>query len=332
MKISRLIKSFLLGFVLLLSGPALNQNVEAFITVPSDSILVGQRLPLDITINLPEQFTVRWPKFGDTLIKNIEILKAEEPARQKSSVAGQASFSQRLYLTSFDTGFYYLPAIPVEFSTGPDTVFYQALTNPLMIYVGSVDVDTAGTFKPIKDNVSVPLTFAEVLPWIIGILGLALLIFLILRFVVRRGSRLETIAEKIIPTIPPHIHALNELEELRHSKLWQSGQIKLYYTRLSEIVRVYLENQFSILAVEMTTDEILGAIRPLEINAEATNKLSTALQLSDLVKFAKAQPSALEHEICLQHMIDFVQESYGNLIAAANDTEEDFTNDKQVNR
>lgn len=332
MTMNRLMKSIFIGYILLLSLPARPQSVEAFSSVPADSILVGQQLPLDITINLPDQFNVRWPKFGDTLIRNIEIIKAEEPVRQKSVRSGQAVFSQRLHITSFDTGIFYLPAIPVEFSTGSDTVYYQALTNPLMIYVGSVDVDTAGSFRPIKDNVSVPLTFTEIFPWIIGILGLAFLAFIILRFIVKRGSRLDTITEKTMPSAPPHLIALHELEELRHSKLWQSGQTKLYYTRLSEIVRIYIEHQFAILAVEMTTHEILTAIEPLNINTEATRKLASSLQLSDLVKFAKAQPSALENDLCLQHMIDFVHESYGNFINGGIASEESFDSNNQVNR
>jgi len=321
-----------LGLLLLLNIAASGQNVEARSSIPTDSILIGQKLPLDILISLPEQFVVSWPVWGDTLIKSIEISSTEEPVRLKSAKAGQAVYRYRINITSFDTGFYYLPAIPVGFSTGTDSVIYQALTNPLMLYVGSVDVDTNEAFKPIKEPLKVPVTFAEVLPWVIGFLALGLIIFLIILYLVKRSSRLETITEKAVPSVAPHLLALEQFEELRHSKLWQSGRTKDYHTRLSDIVRTYIENQFSLMAVEMTTDEILKAIVPLKINPAACHKLASSLQLADLVKFAKAQPSALENDLCLQHLIDFVNESYGNIMAGSTSPEEEKTIENQANR
>lgn len=332
MKTKRILLLISLGLILLFGTPANSQNVEAISSIPTDSILIGQQLPLEIQISLPEQFIVKWPVWGDTLVKNIEITGVEEPVRLKSTKAGHALYRYRMNITTFDTGFYYLPAIPIGFSTGTDSVFYEALTNPLMIYVGSVDVDTNQAFRPIKEPLKVPITFAELLPWILGLLALGLIIFLIIRYLVKRSSRLETITEKPVPSLAPHLLALEQFEELRHSKLWQSGRTKDYYTRLSEIVRTYIENQFSLMAVEMTTDEILMAIGPLRINPDAGKKLASSLQLADLVKFAKAQPSALENDLCLQHLIDFVNESYGNFTAVNTTPETEVINENQANR
>jgi hypothetical protein len=50
------------------------------------------------------------------------------------------------------------------------------------------------------------------------------------------------------------------------------------------------------------------------------------------VKFAKAQPSALENDLCLQHLIDFVNESYGNIMAGSTSPEEEKTIENQANR
>ncbi len=64
------------------------------------------------------------------------------------------------------------------------------------------------------------------------------------------------------PKVPPYKTAIEQLEELRHKKLWQNGHVKAYYSEMTDIVRVYIENQFDVQAVEMTTDEILLGINP----------------------------------------------------------------------
>ncbi len=56
---------------------------------------------------------------------------------------------------------------------------------------------------------------------------------------------------------PAHVIALRDLERLMSEKLWEKGEIKAYYTRLTEILRQYLENRFSVYSLEMTTDETL---------------------------------------------------------------------------
>lgn len=286
-----------------------SQSVVATLSAPSDTILIGQKLPLSIEINAPENFNIYWPFWGDTLVSAIEIVSAGQPEKLSAGKDIQTS-RQTLQITSFDTGFYYIPAQKIQFSVGTDSSKFEALTNPLMLQVNSVSVDTTLAFKPIKGPVKLPLTFAEILPWVIGILGIALLVFLVMKYFVNRSSHLREITESPKPLIPPYVTAMNELEQLRHQKLWQSGRVKEYYTILADIVRVYIEHQFGVMAVEMTTDEIMTGIKPLGINNEAVSKLGQSLELSDLVKFAKAQPSALENDLCLNHMIDFVRESY----------------------
>jgi hypothetical protein len=296
-----------------------SQSVVATMSIPADTILIGQKLPLNIEINAPDNFNIYWPFWGDTLVSALEIVNTTEP-EQVSSGKNTQSSRQTLQITSFDSGFYYIPAQKIQFSVGTDTSKFEALTNPLMLQVNSVSVDTTLAFKPIKGPVKLPITFAEILPWIIGILGIALLVFLVMKYFVNRSSRLRNIVESPKPLIPPYVTAMNELEQLRHQKLWQSGRVKEYYTILADIVRVYIEHQFGVMAVEMTTDEIMKGIKPLGINNDAVSKLAQSLELSDLVKFAKAQPSALENDLCLNHIIDFVRESH--VVVTNNDENE----------
>ena len=92
--------------------------------------------------------------------------------------------------------------------------------------------------------------------------------------------------------------------------MWQSGKVKEYFSSLTDIAREYIEGQFGVNAVEMTTDDILEEIKPLRFSKETYNKLKDTMEVADLVKFAKYSASTLESDTALNSMTDFVNESY----------------------
>ncbi|MCX7611352.1 MAG: hypothetical protein N2043_07190, partial [Ignavibacterium sp.] len=80
------------------------------------------------------------------------------------------------------------------------------------------------------------------------------------------------------------------LDELEKERLWQSGKVKEYHSRITEIIREYFEKRFSFPALELTSSE---QIQLLEKIPEAENIIKTAeefLTNADLVKFAKFNP------------------------------------------
>ena len=109
------------------------------------------------------------------------------------------------------------------------------------------------------------------------------------------------------PKLPPHVIAMEALENLRLKKLWQAGKVKEYYTEMTDIIRYYIEGRFSIYAMEMTTDEIMQSLKAHEDGSAARDLLRDTLVLADLVKFAKAQPLPLDNEQSLNQCIDFVK-------------------------
>ena len=110
------------------------------------------------------------------------------------------------------------------------------------------------------------------------------------------------------PQEPAHVIALRELDRLREEKLWQRSEFKTYYTRLTEIIRQYIERRYGIPAMEMTSYEILDAWKleeqPEEDLAAQLNRL---LNLADLVKFAKEKPLASDNEENLERAYEFVK-------------------------
>lgn len=110
-----------------------------------------------------------------------------------------------------------------------------------------------------------------------------------------------------MPAVPPHERAIQDLETLHNQKLWQSGKVKSYYTRLTDIVRTYLEGRYGIRALEQTTDEIMRELRTADLADRSRNELRDLLRTADLVKFAKHQPAAEENEVFYYTAYYFVE-------------------------
>jgi hypothetical protein len=191
--------------------------------------------------------------------------------------------------------------------------------------VTSYPIDTTSfEIKDIKANVKEPFTIKEIMPiiiWVLIAIGLIILSYFSIKLWKKyRKTNLKEIFIKPKPILPAHEIALNALEQLRLKRLIENNRIKEYYSEISEILRIYLDDRFSIIAIEMTTQEILSQIRDCEfINKESFSLLKEVLEYSDLVKFAKYTPTSHLSEKCMQDAIEFVNNT--KLIVEINEKE-----------
>jgi hypothetical protein len=118
----------------------------------------------------------------------------------------------------------------------------------------------------------------------------------------------KAVVEEVVKLLEPaHIIAFRELEKLKDEELWQQGKIKLYYTRLTEILRQYIENRFGVNSLELTTDETLSMLLHSGFKKDKNfEQLKNILKGADMVKFAKYNPDASEHTICFFESWGFV--------------------------
>lgn len=96
--------------------------------------------------------------------------------------------------------------------------------------------------------------------------------------------------------VPPYELAMRRLEELRRKRLHERGHNKAYYTELTDILRQYLGGRFKIYALEMTSTQILDALRANAETAPFVNELKPMFTIADFVKFAK-QDSTVDENI-----------------------------------
>jgi len=301
------LKNYILFVFLFFAAVQNYAQVNAVVRLDSNVILIGDQINLHFEFSCPKNTNVRFPLINDTIIKEIEVLKRTEIDTLEEG--DLTTLSQSLTITCFDSGYYVIPPYDFYYHKKNDTNIFTAQTSPLLLTVNTIPVDTTKAIKPIKGPMSAPVTFKEVVKYIlIGIAAILLILGIIYYFKKRKKSEpLIKLPKK--PKIPAHVVALKELEKLRIKKLWQSGKIKEYHSRLTDIIRTYIEERFKIPALEMTSSEILPAFDMLEKNQDVKNKLSQILLQADLVKFAKAQPLPDENDISYKNALGFVQET-----------------------
>ncbi|MBN1338296.1 MAG: hypothetical protein JXA03_03170 [Bacteroidales bacterium] len=300
------------GAILIFACMSITQaQVAVEARLDTNAILVGDQVDLYLTITYPQNVNVGWPSIKDTITGDIEILRTFRPDSVLDDQRSSITHSRVFTVTAFDSGFYAIPPFVFRYRYPEDTGFSTMETRPLLLEVYTLPVDLSAEIKDIREPLRAPFTFREALPWIITFILIAGAGYFIYVYSRKRKKEEPLFRPPLKISKPPFELAMDALENLKYKKLWQSGQVKEYYTELTEIVRSYLEGQFSIHALEYTTSEIMDGIQRTSVNQQARNKLSGVLTLADLVKFAKGNPTPLENDLSLNHIFDFVRESYG---------------------
>ena len=302
---------FLMAVFTLLGGLKA-QDVEVEGKVESKDVQVGKPFTLDLSLKVPYGWFVEWNDFAtDTLSEQLDIIKRSEVERT-ADADSNVIVKQQLTLMTFDTGQVQVPSVALKYARSfDDPNRLKAYTDPINLYSTTMSVDTTMAYKPIVEPIAAPVQMKEVFPWILAVLLLALVVFGIWYWRKHRKTKVDA-AGNIVrgPVIPPYDKAVGDLENLRQQKLWQSGKVKEYFSTLTDIAREYIEGQFGVNAVEMTTDDILEEVKPLHFSSETYNKLKDTMEVADLVKFAKYSSSNLESENAMNSMTEFVNESY----------------------
>jgi hypothetical protein len=276
------------------------------VRLDSSKILIGNQTALTLQVKLTDGKKVRFPNLPDTLSPGLEVVS--QFATDTSEIDNGLLLTKRYLITSYDSGNYVVPQIPVLFFDGTkvDTLY----TQPLKIRVNTVAVDsTKVPLYGIKGNIKAPYTFQEIALAILSILLLIGIVIGIYRYFRRsKDEPIFTFKKKVIE--PPHVIAFRELELLKQKKLWQNGKVKEYYSELTDILRVYIEERMDINAMEMTSFEILATLNANGYSNKAIyDRLIVMLNTSDLVKFAKYSADPIENDSAAACVYDFIDDT-----------------------
>ena len=299
----------LLIFLALLTG-SYGQEVTVAAKLDTNAMLIGDHVGLTLKFTGPAKSQVLWPFMPDTILGSITVIGRGKVDTSYSADKKTVTYSQQLNMTCYDSGFYTIPSIPFKHRILPDTTGIVSGTTMLLLAVHTVKVDTTQAIKPIIGPLKVPVSFGEMLPWILAAIAVVLLVMTVIWYLRKRGRQEPIFNLKPRIVLPAHELALQEIEKLRIKKLWQSGKVKEYHSELTEILRKYIEDRFLVPALEQTSAEIIDSLmNSAGCPHKALNMLGNLLLLADMVKFAKADPLAMENEKSLNDGIEFVNET-----------------------
>ncbi|MCX6327221.1 MAG: hypothetical protein NT144_11315 [Bacteroidia bacterium] len=300
----RLIISILL-FITIISSSS-GQEVNVTSAFDSSRIFIGDQIYFSISVDQPSNLSLTLPFFKDTLCKNIEILSGPV-VDSSSNQDGRIKIIEKYIITSFDSGFYQVPPVFAEMKNENGLKrFYSDYSQLEVMRVKIAPADTTFKIYDIIKPYRAPLTFGEVMPWVLLVALFIALAWVVIRLI-QKHKKSKKAVETVVNPDPAHVIAFRELEKLRDDELWQKGEIKNYYTKLTEIIRQYLENRFRVFSLELTTSETLDALIKTGFKRDASFKqLKTVLIGSDFVKFAKYIPEPSENESHFQNSWDFV--------------------------
>jgi hypothetical protein len=294
------VSALLISFQASAQDDGINYSVQ----LDTNMIAIGDQINLNLSVEQPKGLMVAFPVFSDSIVNGVEILK-QFPQDTVKMNDGLIKVNKNYTITSFDGGVYKLK--PFEFKIHDQNTWKAVRTDTLLLGVQTPKIDTTKANFDIVMPIHTPVSFAELAPWGLGgLLFIALVVFLIWYFKYRKADEPLFAAAKKLKE-PAHVIALRKLDEVKKEKLWQTGKVKEFYSELTDTIRIYLDERYQLSTVESTTDEILTAVKSVEVNNNWHSNLREILERADLAKFAKFKPLPDENERSLKYAYEIVE-------------------------
>lgn len=299
----RIIWSIILSIGLI--NIALAETVSVKASLEPSQILIGEQSKFKIELTQSTTDKVSWPTISDTLVSNVQVIEKLSTDTLKIG-EDRITITSEYLITSYDSGYYYIPELSFQ------TSLEKYNTHPLGLTVNTVPVnEETDDINPEKNTMSAPFSWIELAQWTGMGLGIILIIVIIVLLLMKYvfNKKVKIIPEQPKVVLPAHVIALQKLEQIKTDKLWQTGNVKLFYTQLTDVIREYLASAYGINAMELTTDEIMALVKKNKDLEEIRLVLKEMLELSDLVKFAKLIPLENENEASVLNAFMIVEKT-----------------------
>ena len=273
--------------LLLLSTAVFAQQKQVVTSIDTTKNKIGAEFKLSIKTTVDTSSRVIFPK-----LKNfgaLEVIQSYPVDTLKMD--GRYELIKKYGLTQFDSGKYVIPSIKIFINSKP------FLTDSLLVEVANVQVDTLKQkMFDIKDIAPADNSIGDWWKYVLIVLLILGIGALIYWFIKKRQEK--KLQQEIYKT--PIEKATSLLDTLEKKELWQKGEVKAYYSELTDIARNYIEEAIEIPAMESTTSELILGLRAASVKKKMTlsqeiiENLERVLKQADLVKFAKSKPLDFE--------------------------------------
>jgi hypothetical protein len=276
--------SALLYFLLWGNSLQAQSGVSFKAAVDRNRIYLGEQIELTLTLEYPQNKKPgKWVAVPDSL-NHLEVVKR---LNFDSSLTGDRYRLQQKYiLTGFDSGHWIIPAFIVSVSNKS----YKTDT----IGINILPVALKGeAYHDIKEIIEVDAKPFDWTYWIMGAVTVLIIAFLLWQML--KGRKKKEAKEEFSGTkLSPYEQAVQEMKKLKEEQLPEKGEMKIYYTKLTDIFRVFLQRQFNQPMLQSTTDDILVHLNGDKLQREKLGPLAETLRVADAVKFAKYASSISE--------------------------------------
>ena len=279
-------KTFLLFFPLVLFSftSGIGQVYEEIlIAVDSTEFKIGEQINIRFQVKRDSLSKIQFPEQPNFApFEILEIFPLDTIRSQTHYL-----FTKKYALIQFDSGNYWIPKQKILING------VNAISDSISIRINTVVVDTLKQpLFDIKPLVKLERGYKELTKQI----AVIFFILLVLAFLIFLGLRFQKKREEKRKKIPPFERALLELKALEEERPRLQEEYKSYYSKLTEVVRRYLEEEANITALESTSKELLKKLEllidsgKLDLSTEILLSLKQVLEHADLVKFARSAP------------------------------------------
>ena len=309
----RFLKIILLTVLTVVIPSAVMASPTVKVRLDSVNLLMGKMTTLHLSVTQPKGAKGSFPILGSIRDNGIipvcgDSVELRAPSKIDTVESGNSvTVNYDIPLQAFDSGYYRLPEF--AYVSGRDTVLSKSLGIKVVPVLAEADT-------PIHDYASVsgpenPSIFDHVPDWVVDywwVLLIVLIMAVAALYAVRRyRSQGSLLPKKPEPT--PYEAAVSALRTLKEKKLWEQGMEKEYYTELTDILRHYLFRRFGINAAEMTSRQILAALKKNKEIADKRVYFRQILDMADFVKFAKVRPLPDDNVKSYDNALRFVEET-----------------------
>ena len=261
-------------------------GIEIVTAVDRAEMYVGDLITYTITIEHDSAIELLPPPLGANLgAFDVKDYETDITTRLRG---GRIKSENRFVLSTFTTGNYLIPPIPMVFEF-PDGTRKVILSESVLIKVLSLllNTDDSLDIKPLKSQYEFERDYTRYFIW--G--SLAFLIIALAGYLLWRKLRGKGEAE-FIDLRPAWEIAFEKLAILEQKKLIDEEKFKTFYLELTDILRAYLGRMYARNIVDMTTEEFFSIYARIGLPTDAEQELKEYFDHADLVKFAKYIPGA----------------------------------------
>ena len=271
-------------------------NVRISLKVDPPNVSFADEVTFTLEVTYPDDYKSVVMHNLPRDLGQFEVREQSQP-QTVSNPDGTETTSRTITAAVFGRGTIRTPDLPITV-TGPGGTVEQTSPLPKELIVGSVlpgpDADPmdirpqADLPTPIWDD---PVARTSTLLIVLaGLLAAAVLA----AYLIRR--RLQGPPLPVLDTRTPWEIAIDELDRIERLDLPEDGRFKEHYTLVADAMRVYVQSMYlrdvsPVDAIDMTTDEIAGALKRSSLGYDDSRLVLDLLREADIVKFAKYTPS-----------------------------------------